>query len=243
MNAELEAIKDRIRKLSAVTLENGSSEAEVIKACEVVGKLLQKHNLTMSEVELRQEEFVQKQIWAGGVQRGGSFFALMGIAKFTETKVWTSRIKGAGLYYVFFGQQSDVDMAEYLFKMIDRSIESETHKFKGSHLYYMAKSKKGASTSFSTGMGQRISERLKAMHTANQKEQFDAQKGGALIVLKNQLLQEAYAKVSADHSTTKIKANITKEAYAAGRVAGERVNLSRPIAGRAGEAPKRLAAA
>jgi len=233
MNVDLNKIKARIRALSAKTVENGCTEAEAIAAIAVVGKLLQEYNLSMDVVDIRDEPCDTHTISTGSKHRGGVYYAVASIAAFTGCKIWSHRSSITGLNYVFFGQESDLLMARYLYDLIDVSIEAETVRFKSSDEYNQSFSKRGSSSSFAIGMGSRISRRLLDLKQQSETE-VSAARGGnnALVILKNQVVTDAFAKLNLQtkksNSNTSIK---DSGAFKAGMSAGEKVNLSRPVNG------------
>ena len=227
-------IKARIRALSAKTIKNGCTEEEALAAMSMVGKLLSQYNLSMNEVELRDEVCDTLKIDIGSKVRNGVYYALSDIAGFTDCKVWTNR--GATLKYCFFGQESDLLMVKYLYDIILAAMATELAKFKKTAEYKIAFSKKGATASFTTGMAMRIGRRLNEMKAQMNGEEKAARGGSnALIVLKKQVVEQSYRdlnmRLSKNYSRTVIRDGA---AFNSGQSAGDRVNLSRPINGPGG---------
>ena len=230
MSANLETIKNRIRALAAKTVENGCTEAEALSAMEMVGKLLNQYNLNMTQVELEAEEYQTKVVDTGRKQRHVVYFCLMAIAGFTGTKIWFTR-SNTNLKYTFFGQASDVLMANYLYDLIVSAIDGETARFKKTDVWQNAPNRKGASTSFQMGMATRINQRLKQLAKENSAEISRARGNNDLVVLKNQLVEQAYnTQIGAKLRTVSAGSRTTNgSAYRAGTAAGDRVNLNRPV--------------
>lgn len=232
MTSDLTKIKARILALSAKTVKNGCTEEEAMAAISMVGKLLQQYNLSMDEVELRAEECDTLIINTESKVRGGVYFAISAIGSFTGCKVWTRRTS-TELSYCFFGQKSDLLMAKYLYDLIVAAIKTESIKFKKTSAYIMARSKKAATSSFTVGMGSRLSIRLSNTKKENENEVITARGGNtALVVLKSKIVDEAYRdlglKLSKNNGKTKI---YNGSAYRSGQEAGDRVNLNRPVNG------------
>lgn len=232
MNTDLTKIKARIRALAAKTVANGCTEQEAMSAMEVVGKLLQEYNLSMDMVDLRDETCEKLEINAESKQKGGIYWAMAAIAKFTDCKVWTSRSR-TGLTYCFFGQETDLLMAKYLYDLINGSIKFETKKFKQTPEYKNSYSAKGASSAFAIGMGSRIGDRLVQMKHDSEQETTVARGGNtSLIVLKSKLVTEEFAKMNMNFKKNYASTSIKDDAaYNSGSAAGDRVNLSRPVNG------------
>lgn len=228
MNNEIEKIKARIRALASKTVGNGCSESEAESAIRMVGKLLSQYNLSMDEVEIRSEKCVTIGIDTGSKHRGGVYFAVYAISQFTGCKVWCTRLS-SGIRYVFFGRESDVLVAKYLFDVVDNAIKHETEKFKQTPGWYASKSRRAASSSFVTGMGYRLAARITEMMKEHNEEVATAG-GTALMVIKDQVVEAAFAdlnlKMRKSSSATTIKDG---NAYNAGQKAANNVNLSRAV--------------
>jgi hypothetical protein len=234
MNTDLTKIKARIRALAAKTVANGCTEQEAMSAMTVVGKLLQEYNLSMDMVDLHDEACTKLEIQANTKQNSGVYYALAAIAKFTDCKVWST--KSSDLTYSFFGQESDLLMAKYLYDLVNGSIKFETKQFKKTPEYKNARTAKGASSAFAMGMGARIGKRLTQMKIESEQE-ATASRGGntALIVLKSKLVTEEFAKMKL-HLSKAGKTSVRDTAsYYSGAAAGDRVNLSRPVNGPGGQ--------
>ena len=237
MNTDLTKIKARIRALSAKTVANGCTEQEAMSAMTVVGKLLQEYNLSMDMVDLHDEACTKLEIQADTKQKSGVYYAMAAIAKFTDCKVWSTKSRYSGLTYSFFGQESDLLMAKYLYDLVNGSIKFETKQFKKTPEYKSARTAKGASSAFALGMGARIGKRLEQMKREIEQE-ATASRGGntALIVLKSKLVTEEFAKMKLRLSKAGLKTNVRDTAsYYSGAAAGDRVNLSRPVNGPGGQ--------
>lgn len=128
---ELERVKGRIRALAARTVDRGCSEAEALAAAQKIGEILEIYGLTMSEVELRQETCIQRQIVFSGprLQALGSIF--LPIIELTETKGW---MVGRNTF-VFYGLVPDVLMAEYLLQVVARAVDHEEAAYRASEAY------------------------------------------------------------------------------------------------------------
>jgi hypothetical protein len=99
----LERLLQRIRGLRAKTVAQGCTEEEALAAAEKVAELLDRHGLSLSELDF------QAQPCDGiGIQTNRRRFApidicVPGIAAFFDCRVWVEQSKGRALRYVFFG--------------------------------------------------------------------------------------------------------------------------------------------
>ena len=156
-------MKVRIRALTERTIARGCTEAEAMMAAEMVGRLLERYALTMEEVDLRQEPCVQVEVPVGGQRRRPVDMCVPALARFCDCKVWLARTEQQ-LHYVFFGFETDVGLAAYLFAVIARSIQTEVTGFRKAKATLAGIALRRASTSFQGGMAVRVGERLTAMH-------------------------------------------------------------------------------
>jgi hypothetical protein len=239
---ELERIKIKIKALAAKTVEAGATEEEALAAMNVVGRLLTQYNLTMNELDVRDATYRTIHMEIGRQKRHPIDHTIPALAAFTGTKTWFHKRWGtnADSTYAFFGQDQDLVMVEYLYKLIMSAMESELAAFKLTDEYrYIgdngrrpAGMRASAAISFQRGMGSRLAARLMDMKRANDAElKARAATGTALIVLKGKLTEEAFKRdVGMKLRTVRTGYKVGNYgAFAAGHAAGDRVNLSRPI--------------
>jgi hypothetical protein len=238
-SGELERVKARIRALCEKTVSNGCTEAEAMAAAEMVGRLLDRYALSMAEVDLRAARCVTREGPLAGRQRRPIDACVPAIARFCDCRVWLSREGGeqAAGAYVFFGFEPDTALAAYLFALIARAMAGEREGFRRSQSTLAGVRLRQAGTSFEHGMASRIAERLDALlgereaaRAAAWAKPAEAASGGALVVLKHDMVAEAFRErairlVSAGR-TLRARRDL---AYRQGRAAGERVNLNRPL--------------
>ena len=80
MSEKLERIKEKIRLLSEMTVENGCTEAEAMTATQKMGKFLDEHQLSMSDIELQKQDCIEKEVWTGMTMRDHMQACTTGIA-------------------------------------------------------------------------------------------------------------------------------------------------------------------
>ncbi len=252
---ELDKIKIRIVGLAKKTIENGCTEHEALAAMAMVGKLLQSYNLTMAECDVRKSKCKTLEISVNGSNRGPMDNVIVNLAALFSGRTWfQKRYKKneAGEYkltlsYAFYIQEQDSEALQYLFEVISKAIETEAVAYKSHPDYkYAEGSKKSAYVSFQRGMSHRISSRLAQLRRENDEAMEAARAAGtaqssstgtSLVVLKGQLIEEEFKKegirLRKYHSSERIR---NHNAYDAGRAAGDRVNLNRPLGGGRGNA-------
>lgn len=234
--SELDRIKLKIKALAAKTVDNGATEEEALAAMNKVGHLLTQYNLTMNELDVRDATYRTVHMHIGRQKRHPVDHAVPALAAFTGTKTWFHKRWGttADSTYAFFGQDQDLAMAEYLFKLIISAMESELRAFKQTDEYRklgpLAGSKASAAISFQRGMASRLGRRLMEMKREQDATMRAHSTSTALIVLKDQLVKEAFRKEGLKLRSVNTGYRIGNYgAFGAGLKAGDKVNLSRPL--------------
>jgi hypothetical protein len=242
---ELARVKTRIKALTDKTVANGCTEAEAMTAAEMVGRLLERYALSMDEIEVREARCVQAEVPLGGRRRRPIDGCVPAIARFCDCKVWLARAARAdfaaedfdwtqpGSRYVFFGFETDTALATYLFAVIDRAILTESAAFRRANPQLRAVRLRRASISFQHGMAARISERLGAMRRDRETAaRAPHATSTALILVKHRVVEDAFRDTAVRLvSTTVIGQRRIVAAFRDGWMAGERVNLNRPMPG------------
>ena len=230
-NDELARVKARIKALTDRTVARGCTEAEAMAAAEMVGRLLERYALTMEEVDVRQEPCVQIEVPIGGRQRRPIDVCVPALARFCDCKVWLARSEEQ-THYVFFGFETDTALAAYLFAVISRAITTGLTGFRRGEAVLMGVALRRASASFQHGMAARVAERLGGMH-AEREAAVAAQRptGTALMLVRHQVVEEAFQARKVRLRSLPGLTLRRNAAFRAGRVAGDRVNLRRPIEG------------
>jgi hypothetical protein len=232
-NDELARVKARIKALTDRTVARGCTEAEAMAAAEMAGRLLERYALTMSEIDVRQEPCVQVEVPLGGTRRRPIDACVPAIARFCDCKVWLARVPApAPSHYVFFGFETDAGLAAYLFSVVDRAIRTELTRFRERGTTLSGTALRRATGSFQHGMAARVAERLEAMHTERESA-VAAQRptGTALTIVRHQVVEDAFRATKVRLQSMPGLTQRRNAAFHAGRAAGERVNLNRPVSG------------
>lgn len=234
---EIQKVIETIRLLTSKTVSRGCTEHEAMAASAKIGELLKVYNLSMDQVFLDNSKCTTVTINTGIFQRRPINRCLVALADFCDCKVWFSTTND-GIVYHFFGLQTDTEMAKYLYEMIDAAVETEIARFKASATYLYAQThRKRLSSSFQHGMVGRIANRLANMTQERQKEESVAcpvqqSTGTSLIVIKHNKVQSEFEKLSLGIRKAACSARATShDAYRRGMIAGDHVNLNRPITG------------
>ena len=229
---ELARVKARIKALAEKTVSNGCTEAEAMAAAEMVGRLLERYALSMEEINVREAHCVRVEVPIGGRQRRPIDGCVTSIAKFCDCKVWIAR-DAAVPSYVFFGFETDAELASYLYELINHAMRTELEAFRTAHPYLRATMLRSASKSFQQGLAARVADRLKDMHQARDAT-VAAQRstGTALMLVKHRVVDDAFRETEIRLvSTGGLTQARVNGAFRHGMAAGDRVNLNRPIRG------------
>jgi hypothetical protein len=229
---ELAKVKGRIRALAAKTVERGCSEAEAMAAAAKVGELLEIYGLSMSEVELREEACVQTRLAAHGPGRIALRWLFPAVLRFCECRGWTDGRQD----FVLFGLEPDVQMAEYLLRVIEGALAWEEARYRRS-AEYRTNPLPGQSIlrSFRYGFADRVARRLDAL--ANERQQAaEARRaaapagGTALVLAKAKKVEEGFRGLGVRLRSVTSSATVRdRGAYGHGAAAGGRVGLGRPV--------------
>ena len=232
MSEKLERIKEKIRRLSEMTVENGCSENEAMTAAQKMGKLLDEHQLSMSDIELQKQDCVEKEVWTGMTMRDHMQACTHGIAFYSDTKPWMSSSRD-GFKYVYFGLPDDVELAHYTHCIVNRAIleEGDTYKTSDEYMMYPGSRKRQAMRAFKFGMAERIGTRLKEMKKARQ--EWMKSQGRDLVVLKDQLVKASFQQLDKNLRTVRSGRVTHRAGYGHGISAGDGFNLNEGLKGSA----------
>ena len=220
-----EAVSKRIRALLSKTIENGATEAEALAAATKARELMDRYRLSMTDVEIQSEPVIQELDDRPNKRRyAAADYAAHGICAYCGVRSWLRREHQA-TRRVWLGFKPDVEMAKYLYAMIDSTIKQELATFQSQRGY----KDRGETSSFQLGMAIRINERLHDM--AKQLEPIaKTATGTALVVVRNAVVNAAYAQLHLKFGAASRGMSLrSSSAYSAGKAAGERANLSRPL--------------
>ena len=217
-----EAVSARIRALLSKTVENGATEHEAMAAASKARELMDRYRLTLTDVEIAAEP-----IEGIDVERDPAN-CWDGISAYCGVKCWAHWVGGAKKLR-FFGLRADTEMAKYLSEMVSGAIRVECERYKRTDDYKASRGGRAATSAFRHGMAQRINARLHQMARATDKTAMTGS-GTALVVVKGAAVAEAFAKLDMHLRSSTSRYSIRDGgAYGAGKAAGDRVNLSRPV--------------
>lgn len=228
--AALDRLKIRIQGLRAKTTDNGCTEAEALSAAAKVAELLDRHDLSLTDVEIREAPCERREYETHRNKRIPLDDCIGAIADFCDCRVWREKNPAGEARYVFFGLRSDVEAAHYLTELIDIAVRSELGRYKTTADYqrFRHKERHMANASFTLGMVASIAAKLTAIKA--QRDHANHGAGRDLVVLKASVVDAELDKLDLKlRIVRRAPRMVSPEAYDAGGAAGAALAISRAI--------------
>lgn len=212
---------EKVLKCMELAKDERAPEGERAAASKMAAKLMEENALDFADLKANKPKdgvFIQFDMdmdkapvkWEGTLANG--------IARAFDVKV-VQQLSPWKIMYC--GTKSDIDISVYFFKYLRRSVGMMSS---------MKFSRKADQETFAYGMVSTISERMRDLY--EKRNEMMESDGRALMVVKQDGLAD-FVKQQFPRLTTgrAIKLKGSHEAHSAGKEAGRRVNISRPIAG------------
>jgi len=225
--AALDKLKTRIQALRAKTIDNGCTEAEVLSAAAKVAQLLDRYDLSLTDVEIREAPCERLEYETRRKKRIPLDDCISTVANFCDCRVWREKTQAGETRYVFFGLRSDIEIAHYLTELIDTAVRSELGRYKTAPGYgrFRHKERHMANASFALGMVASIADKLTAMKAGRDKANSGS--GRDLVVLKAALVGAEFGRLDLNlrmqRGTSRM---VSTKAYEAGGAAGASLALN-----------------
>ncbi|MCW2242553.1 DUF7168 domain-containing protein [Azospirillum canadense] len=236
---DLGRLKARTQALRAKTVENGCTEQEAWAAAAKVAELLDQHDLSLSDIEIREEACERAVVETHRKQRVPLDGCVNAIAVFCDCRVWREK-NGCGEFrYVFFGLSPDATVAQYITDLVSTAMHTEVERFKRTkdYLRYHPDDRRTVRTAFLHGMAASVAEKLADMKS--QRDAANATTGRDLVVVKTAVVEEELAKLNLNLRKSRSSGrSVTKNAFEAGQTAGRKLAI---YPGVSGEVAARLA--
>jgi hypothetical protein len=219
--AALHKLKLRIQALRAKTIANGCTEDEALSAAAKVAELLDRHDLSLSDVELRASSCERRVYETFRKKRIPLDDCVGAIAHFCDCRVWREKNAAGDNRYVFFGLGADVEVAHYLAELIDGAVRADLGRFKTSVDYgrFRHQERHLANASFALGMVASIADKLVAIKAG--RDQVNESTGRGLVVLKTSVVDAEFDKLDLKMRTQRSASRmVSMTAYEAGGAAG-----------------------
>jgi len=217
----LDRLKARIRALRAKTTENGCTEAEALSAATKVAELLDRYDLSLTDVEIRGAACERLEYESRHNKRIPLEDCIGAVANFCDCRAWREKTPTGDPRYVFFGLGSDIEAAHYLTELIDLAVRSELGRYKTSKEYqqFRHQDRHMANASFTLGMITSIAEKLAVLKGRRDQANNDA--GRHLVVLKSTVVEAELSRLDLKLETVRRSARmVSPDAYDAGGAAG-----------------------
>jgi len=219
--AALDRLKARIQGLRAKTIDNGCTEGEALAAAAKVAELLDRYDLSLTDVELCDSPCEQRAYETHRKKRIPLDDCIGAISDFCDCRVWREKNPAGEARYVFFGLTGDIEVAHYLTELIDTAVRFELGRYKTTHDYqrFRHQERHVANVSFALGMVASIADRLVAMKAA--RDEANHRTGRDLVVLKAAVVDSEIEKLGLKlRMVERASRMVSPMAYDAGGVAG-----------------------
>jgi hypothetical protein len=230
--AALDRLKTRIQGLRSKTTDNGCTEAEALLAAAKVAELLDRYDLSLTDIEIRDAACEQREYETYRKKRVPIDGCIGAIANFCDCRVWREKNQMGDARYVFFGLRSDIEVAHYLTEVIDNAVRFELGRYKMSAGYrrFRHQDRHIANTSFTLGMVASIADKLKAIK--RNRDVVNNGTGRDLVVLKASVVDAELEKLNLKLRTVRrTTRRVAPAAYEAGGVAGASLAINPGIRG------------
>lgn len=221
----LQDIVKKIKALRARAADSASSENEAAMAAKVADELLERHNINLSEVDVRADGVVKERWDSGRETCPVESWAMEGIDKGCNVKSWYTR----GVITVV-GSPADVETALYYIDLTRVAVVACWDSFQKTEEFWRQRERGNSARkigfSFRKGVAMRIGERIGKFAESPERVRSSS---NALVPVKNALvaayLDENKIKISSASASP-----VDTSALYAGMKAGEKVALGRGIA-------------
>jgi len=220
---DLDRLKARLQALRAKTTANGCTEEEALAAAAKVAELLDRHDLSLSDLDLRAESCEQAALETNRKQRQPISACIPAIAEYCDCKVWREKDEAGRIRYVFFGLRPSLEMARYVHDVIATAMQTAWEAYASERRFIRyGHDERG---SFLFGMAVSIADKLVAMK-AERDESNRRSSGRDLVVVRHAIVEAEFAKL--DLTLRRGRASgkkVAAAAFEAGQAAGLAVTI------------------
>jgi hypothetical protein len=178
MKVSRSSLAAKIRALLSKTVENGATEAEAASAARKARQLMDDHQLSLSETELREEGVARmRTMFPGRIERLIADRLCRPISAYTETKFWST---SGRTVIEAMGLKSDIIFAEWLLPTLVAIV------FRDAQAYARQRRDRSLRLSFAYGAVERIAERM--MQEVRNRKAQQTGTGTGLVVAKGAMI-------------------------------------------------------
>jgi hypothetical protein len=228
---DLDKLRARIQALRAKTVDQGCTEEETLAAAAKVAELLDRHGLSLSELDMRRQTCEGAAIETGRRRRAPIDDCVATVAAFCDCRHWIETDAAGELRFIFFGLPGDVAGARCLYDMVAAALAGETAAFKSGPLYaeHPSAQRASATRSFQIGMIDSIVGKLLDLKELRTRTGI-SRSGRDLVPVKADIVADELARLGM-RFTAKATArrSVLKDAFHAGRIAGETFEVDQKL--------------
>lgn len=197
--SERDRVKERMKKILERVNHSSTSEAEAVDLMDKFEQLSRQYDITMSEIDLREEPCLEIQIDTGTKKRDQMDYVAVAIARLCSVRCWSSgggkNVSDNRLLH-FFGMQSDLDRVKYYYELIRSAMNTERDRYMANFADRMQRGQKRSMRSnFQDGFAGRMCVRLKKMKEERDAEILAMQSTGrSLVLVKEQVVEDEFSK-------------------------------------------------
>jgi len=232
-SAALDRVIQRIKALRAKTVDHGCTEQEAMAAAAKVAELLDRYDLSLDEVSVRQSDCAGIAVETQRRRRAPVDSCVQPVARFCDCRAWSEDSDSGALRYIFFGLKADVEAARFLHELIENTFETETAAFRKSEIYLGLKGgdRRTALNSFQIGLANGVAQKLDSLKTARRAATGVKTTGYDLVAVKQAVVEDELEKLGLRFTdqTTSRRRLVNADAYAAGKAAGIQFEPHKPL--------------
>lgn len=223
MATDLDKLKARLQALRAKTIGNGCTEEEALSAAAKVAELLDRYDLSISDLEIREEQCAKIAIETRRKQRQPIASCVPAIADFCDCKVWREKDQSGKVLFVFFGLRPSIEMAHYVYDVIATAMQTAWEQYSRSQRFIRhSNDEKG---SFLFGMAVSIADRLTSMKTSRDAATL-AETGRDLVVVRHAVVESEFEKLNLNLRRGRASGKtVAAGAFEAGQSAGQSLDI------------------
>ena len=224
------ALLARIKALRSKTTDRGCTEPEAMAAAAKVAALLDRHGLSLSDLELRAQPCRRLALPTARSRIGPLDECAPAVAAFLDCRFWFETDAEGRLTQVFFGLPADVQAAATLMPLIAGAFETEANRFRNGPEYRRGRGgrRRALHTSFVSGLSEGIQAKLAAMR-AEREAALRPPSGRDLVLAKAGVVDAAMATLGLHfRSRNPAERPVNAAAFDAGHAAGQGIDVGQP---------------
>jgi len=217
---------DKVRALLSKTIDVGCTEHEALASLAKARAMMDAYEISDEELQITKEQIAVLRKDIGNDPHDIKSFLANSVATFTDCKVWRSRTKRTTTGFTFCGLPSDTQFAEWLLRSLQGFVQAELVNHLA-HTITPKGQRRFIINGFVAGCCGRISQRLRELSKPAFTTSSNSQ---ALVIVKDAAIKEAMKYIRLSSSTPSQK-RLDRDAYTAGKNAGDRASFGKPIGG------------